>query len=244
MSAADPDPDGTLAAQARLQTLFRAFDRLTPDELARIGYRPAADEEREALLAAVDEAAERTGRTALVDEARSLTWAMVLRRFGDGTLHPTWLALNWGLSSGTAEDRVAIAEILADAAAATVVEDALEPGVAEALRLDADDILGLAGGVVSEGALGRALAEPADRDLGRSDGRHLVRVILAGVTLFVAGLAGLGAIGLVFGGVLSLLGGGGEAGAWLLAMGAASGVALVLLLAVNRRPHAGAGLEP
>lgn len=149
MSLAAPDPDATLAAQARLQALFRGVDRLTPDELARIGYRPAPDEEREALLAAVDEAAARTGRTALVDGARSLAWSAVMRRLRDGTPHPTWLMLNWGPSSGTVEDRVAIAKALADAAAATVVQDALDPEVAEALELDAAAILGPAGALAS-----------------------------------------------------------------------------------------------
>ncbi len=48
---------GERAARERIEILFRAFDRLTPGELARIGFQLAPDEERASLLDAVDEAA-------------------------------------------------------------------------------------------------------------------------------------------------------------------------------------------
>jgi hypothetical protein len=207
MTGPASEAEGIVAAQARLEMLFRALDRLTPDELARIGYRPALDDEREALLAEVDAAAERTGRTALVDRARELAAMAVMRRFGEGALHPTWLGLNWGLSSGSVDDRVAIAEILADAAAAVVVEDALDPGVAEALRLDGADILGPAGTLASEGALGRMLAVPSDPALGPSPASHALRLaaaaILAGYTFFTY----VWAVDARVGAVLAVLGG-------------------------------------
>ena len=41
------------------------------------------------------------------------------------------MGLNWDLSQGTTEDRVAIVEALADAAAATVVEDLVVRSVVE-----------------------------------------------------------------------------------------------------------------
>jgi hypothetical protein len=188
VTVSELDADGTLAAQARLETLFRALDRLTPDELARIGYLPGSDEEQEVLLDAVDEAAKRTGRTELVDRARSLAWTTVMRRYGEGTLHPTWVTLNWALSSGTVQDRVAIAETLANAAAAVVVEDALEPEVAEAFRLDAADVLMLAGGMVSEGSLARALSRPEDPELGSTLGRMRIRVIAAAALVLLASM--------------------------------------------------------
>ena len=171
--------DAANAARERLDRLFTAFDRLTPDELGRIGYRPASDDEREELLASVDEAAIRTGRVGLVDEARAVARESVLRRYSEGSLHPTWLALNWGLSQGTVEDRVAIVETLSDAAAAAVVEDVLDPEVAAALALDAEDVLGLAAGFSSEGSLARALAGPADPELGARTAMRRARLAFA-----------------------------------------------------------------
>lgn len=48
-------------------------------------------------------------------------------------------AASTGISQGTVSDRVAIVEALADAAAAAVVEDELDPEVAAALARDAAD---------------------------------------------------------------------------------------------------------
>ena len=166
MSEGSTTDAGELAARERLDALFRAFDRLTPDELARIGCRLAPDEEREPLLDAIDEAAERTGRGVLVGEARDAAREAVLTRYSEGSYRPTFVGLNWGVSQGTIESRVAIAETLADAAAAAAVADALDPEIVEALALDAASITDLAAGDASDGSLARVLRGPGDPDLG------------------------------------------------------------------------------
>lgn len=211
MSAAPSGPRGTPAAgeragRERLDRLFVAFDRLTPDELAHVGFRMAADEDREPLLQAIDEAATRTGRQALVDEARELARDAVMRRYAAGTLHPTFVGLNWGLSQGTVQDRVGIAEALADAAAAAVVEDALDPEIAEALAFDARQVVGLVAGAASEGSFDRVVRRPADPDLGPSARAHRVRVGTVVLVTALAGLGGLGALGTILWLVLSLAG--------------------------------------
>jgi hypothetical protein len=86
---------------------------------------------------------------------------MILERYVQGVIHPTWIALNWGISQGTTEDRVAIVDALQDAAAAAVVADVVDPEVADALSADAAQVLGLAGGMVSEGSLDRVLRPAA-----------------------------------------------------------------------------------
>ncbi len=209
---------GDAAARERLARVFAGFDRLTPDELGRLGYRLAADEERDELLDAVDDAAVRTGRTALVDEARREACDVVLQRYAAGTLHPTWVGLNWGLSQGTAEDRVAIVVTLADAAAAAVVEDALDPEVAAALALDAQDLVGLASGFVYEGALARALDETPAPDLGSSRAARGVRL---GFAVLVVAMTAFGIAASI--------------DVWVGI--AAAVLAGLLVLAVNRRPR-------
>jgi hypothetical protein len=197
------DVDDDAAARGRLERLFADLDRLTPDELGRIGLRPAAPEERRELRAAVDEAARRTGRGALVEEARQSAVDAVLGRYAAGGLRPTFVGLNWGLSQGTVEDRVAIAEAVSDAAAAAVVEDALDPKVAAALALDARQVVGLAAGRAAEGSLSRALDVPDDPDLGPSEAGRRLRlaaaavVVAASVMLWTLPLATEGAIVLV-----------------------------------------------
>ena len=190
------DP-GEQAARERLEILFRAFDRLTPGELAHIGFRLAPDEEREPLIDAVDQAARLTGRTALVAEARLAARRAVLGRYASGSLNPTFVGLNWGLSQGTVESRVAIAETLADAAAAVVVEDALDPDIAGALALDAAAITNLAAGEASEGSLAQALRDPEDPELRRNSGarraRRLGAVALVAAYAFATGIGAIGA---------------------------------------------------
>lgn len=208
-------------ARSRVDALLGAFEQLTPDQLAAIGLRPAPDEERERLRSIVDEAAARLGRASLVGEARGRARETVLRRYADGMFHPTWAGLNWGISQGRAEDRAAVANALADAAACAVVEDGLDPEVRDALRLDADHVLALAPGWASEGSLARALAGPAGPDLRRSSAVRLA----AGAAAAVAVILGVGSL------VLAV-----ESAA-LIAL-AGGGIVLVALLAARERPRA------
>jgi hypothetical protein len=201
----DTGPEGEAEARARVDALFERFNRLTPTELGHIGLARVDGERRRARLDAVEAAARDSGRSVLLGEARAEARELVLRRYGEGTLNPTWVGLNWGISGGPAADRVAIVEALADAAAAAVVEDLVEPGVADALSIDAEHVLGLATGDAYEGALSRAIEPPAP-DLDDPPGRTIVvyggaliggaLVALAGAVLVAAPLGVAG--GLVF----------------------------------------------
>jgi hypothetical protein len=184
-------------ARARLEALFAGFDRLTPDELARIGLERRDDEHRQEMLRVVAAAAKAADRTALVGEARSRARETVLRRYRDGALHPTWVGLNWGISQGTISDRVAIIEALEDAAEAAVVEDLVDREVVASLSLDATQILGMAAGEVSEGSLARVLSPPPPgyRDTRwRWAGVALAALVIGAVALAAGGwLLGVGA---------------------------------------------------
>lgn len=181
--------DGEAASRARLEALFATFNRLTPDELAHIGLRREDGPGRAALLETVHAAARAADRSVLLGEARAAAREIVMSRYADGSLHPTWAGLNWGLSQGTIEDRVAIVEALADAAAAAVVEDLVEPSVVEALAIDADHVLGLAVGEASEGSLGHAIEPPPAgyRDTPARRLAVIVGAIVVGLLVFAVG---------------------------------------------------------
>ena len=184
------DDRGLDDARARVEALFAKLNTLTPDELGRIGLlRPP--EERKALIAAVDAAARATGRQELVAGARRQAGDIVMRRYADGTYRPTWIALNWGLSGGTVEDRVAVVEAVADAAAVAAVSDALDPEIASALAADAEHVIALAGGSASDGALVRALRQPGDPTLGRTPRRQRLFLTGAAVAVAVAVIGGM-----------------------------------------------------
>jgi hypothetical protein len=213
------------AARERLETLFAAINRLSPDELARIGFRAASPEERQPLLDAVAAAAVASGRQALVAEARAQVREAVMGRYASGILHPTFIALNWGLSQGTVEDRIAIAETLADAAASAIVEDVLDPEVATTLALDAAAITGMATGEAYEGSLGRLLRDPEDPELGPSRALRVTRRV--GVVYLIALI------------LLTVVGAGIEA--TVLVCASIAGVLVAAGRAARNRPEAGAG---
>lgn len=146
----------------------------------------------------------RTGRVALVVEARDAAREAVLTRYSAGSFHPTFVALNWGISQGTIENRVAIAETLADAAAAAVVADVLDPEIATAIALDATAITNLAAGEASDWSLARALRNPDDPELGPGPvGRRLRWAGGAGMVGAAAIVTGLGALGATMIGVVA-----------------------------------------
>ena len=182
------DP-GTAAARERLETVLAGFNRLSPDELARIGLSRPDPAARAALLDAARRAANRAGRSALRAAARRRARDMILRRYQQGAFHPTFVTLNWGLSQGTTKDRVAIVEALQDAATSAVVADLVEPDVADALAADGAAILGLSSGMAYEGALDRAIAPP--RAGYRDQPIRRWAVIFLAIDFIVLGVAAL-----------------------------------------------------
>lgn len=207
-----PSPRGEAEARGRLEALFADFDRLTPFELERIGLRRPDAEAREPLLHAVAEAARATDRTVLLGEARAGARDAVLRRYSEGGMHPTWVGLNWGISQGTVEDRVAIVEALEDAAAVAVVQDVVDAEVAGALALDAALVVDMAAGEVSEGAFGRQVMPPAaglhdtrGRWAAVTTGAVVLGAVGYGIAAFAVGTAAGLAVGIVAVGIVLAL---------------------------------------
>ena len=186
----DTGPDGENAARMRVDALFERFNSLTPTELAHIGLQRQDPEHHRDRMEAVEAAAEASGRSVLLGEARNEAREIALRRYGEGTLNPTWIALNWALSGGTAEDRASIAGARSDAVSAAVGEDLVAPEVADALAIDTEHVLGMASGDAYEGALARAIEPPAP-DLEDPPGRTAVvygGAVIGGLLVFLAGM--------------------------------------------------------
>jgi hypothetical protein len=204
----DTGPEGEAEARARVDALFERFNNLTPAELAHIGLQRQDPDEHRARMEAVEAAAEASGRSVLLGEARTDAREVVLRRYGEGTLNPTWVGLNWGISGGPADDRVAIVIALADAASAAVVEDLVAPEITESLSIEADHVLGLAAGTAFEGALVRTMEPAASPDLGDPPGRRLVVYggsVIGGFLVFLAGVVLVTPLVGVLGGVVFAL---------------------------------------
>ena len=185
---------GEVQARARLEALFEGFDRLTPDELSRMGMRRDHGQARASLLRVCAEAAEKHGRTNLLVEARVQAREAVLNRYSAGSLHATYIGLNWGISQGTVDDRVSVVQALEDAAAAAVVADVVERDVVDALSVDAEHLVDLSAGDVSEGSLAHAIALPAPglRDTASRKAAVGFGALIVGVVAIAAGLLAAG----------------------------------------------------
>ena len=185
----DTGLEGENDARARVDALFERFNDLTPADLAHIGLRRTDAEGRRSRLDMVEEAARAANRGVLLGEARDEARSVVLRRFDEAAMSPTWLGPAWAVSTGGVEDRVAIVEALSDAAAAAVVADLVAPEVGDALSTDAEHVLGLADGEAFEGAMSRGIEPPA-ADLEDPPGRKAVvygGALLGGILVAIAG---------------------------------------------------------
>jgi hypothetical protein len=151
-------------ARERVETVYAAVDRLTPDDL-RLTVLPVRDTEaRERLVAHLEDAAVEADLGTLLGEARA--WlrdaigARTLARFQAE-------AGAFGVSAGGAvEDRVAVLLALEDTVSVAVAQDLLDPAEAAALADPGRRLLGLeplaAPGAVPEPPAGSWEPSPAD----------------------------------------------------------------------------------
>ncbi len=133
---------GERAARERVEAVYAAVDRLTPDDL-RLTTMPVRDKAvREGLVAGLERAAVRAGRGELLGEAR----AWLRQAIGARTLaryRPE--AGVWGVSAGgLVQDRVEVLLALEDTVSVAATEDLLDPREAAALADPGRGLLGLA----------------------------------------------------------------------------------------------------
>lgn len=132
---------GERAARDRVEDVFAAADRLSPDDLYLTVVPRRDRERRNLLLAELEQTAERAGRRVLLDEA--------LERVRDGlvarAIDPLFprAAVIGIRPSGRPEDLAEVMAAIEDAVAVAVVEDRLAPDTADVLAVDGRRLLGL-----------------------------------------------------------------------------------------------------
>ncbi len=132
---------GERAARERVEVVYAAVDRLTPDDL-RLTPMPVRDPEaRDRLVAHLEEAAVRAGRADLLGEARG--W--LRDAIGARTLARQAPESGvWGVSAGgQVADRVEVFLALEDAVSVAATEDLLDSEEAAALADPGRQLLGL-----------------------------------------------------------------------------------------------------
>ncbi|HYO44254.1 MAG TPA: hypothetical protein VES19_13745, partial [Candidatus Limnocylindrales bacterium] len=132
---------GERAARERVEAVYLAVDRLTPDDLRLTPMQTRDAETRALLVARVESVAADAGRGILLGEARS--W--LREAIGARTLaryQPE--AGVWGVpSGGVVQDRVEVLLALEDAVSVAVTQDLLDPDEAALLADPGRRLLGL-----------------------------------------------------------------------------------------------------
>jgi hypothetical protein len=125
--------EGRSGADAARQRVATTLGRAERVELGRVVFGAAPAEVVDARRRALEAAAE-AGRASLVEEARDAAGAFVTRAFAGQSFTGTWAVTEMAVSVARPTDRAAVAEALADAVTADVVEDLVDVDTIDPLR--------------------------------------------------------------------------------------------------------------
>jgi hypothetical protein len=183
------------AARARVAEVL---DGAPYVDLSRLIVGRAA-QETEAARDVAEDAARTSGRSAVLHEARQAATDWVLQTFARRGYTGTWAATDVSMSVARPADRVEVADALADAVTAAVVDDLVDADTLDALR-SRWDLLAASSSIPEPGALNDFSAGLTTRPNRRSGTSSLVLAIL----IVFGGLVGFGVIGSGSGFILAL----------------------------------------
>ena len=202
------------AARERVDEVFAAVDRLSPDQLWGVVIGARDMDERERSLATLEAAVATRRRDELLDDTRATIRDALLGRVA--AAHPVGTYGITITSGSRVDDRVAISLAIEDAVSVAVAEDLLDPDIAAKLADPGRALLGLdplpglepSAGAAAAGDRATTAWEPSAEDwreaaLDEADpqtppaalsGTHLSRMALFGaIALFGARHGGAGA---------------------------------------------------
>jgi len=192
-AGATPDPgsaEAVAAARARVKALVDGLMRVNlqvivvapPDAVRGV----ARDRACRACIAA--------GRADLMAEATEAVRDIAGRAFARGGFSGTWAATEMSASVVRADDRVAAADALEEAALAAVAEDLLDDATLQVLRSTTDRFVTMAG-IPSPGALSN-LTSPRGADIQGPLLVALIVTVVMGIIGALVVMPGLGLIGI------------------------------------------------
>ena len=155
------------------------------------------DETRRAARARATEAAVAAGRGALLDEATAAVREAVLEIFSRSGFSGTWALTDMAVSVTRAEDRVAAAAAIEEAAMAAIVEDIVDAETTDILRSTTAGLFDLTGmpapGSLSSFATPRRGSARGPIEVAALVAYALVCVVIAAVASLGIGLLALAA---------------------------------------------------
>jgi hypothetical protein len=116
-------PDEVEAGEQRVAAFLEEVAHLGFDAFAQTGLSSAGmAAERVSARTDADRIARAVGLDDLAGDARARVRAHIVRTYDEALYRPTMVGLNWGLSEGTVEDRIAAVMAAEDAVTAAVME--------------------------------------------------------------------------------------------------------------------------
>jgi hypothetical protein len=128
------DLDPRAAAGARVRAFGTRLEHIGLDDFRQIAMSPTAADDRASARAEVIDAIESAGLAELAATTRADVRAYMDRVYAGGVYRPTWVALNWGLSTGSVQDRLGTIAVVEDAALATIADGLAPQDAVDALR--------------------------------------------------------------------------------------------------------------
>jgi hypothetical protein len=122
------------AASARVRAFGTRLEHIGLDDFRQIAMSPTAAGDRASARDEVIDAIESAGLADLAAATRADVRAYMDRVYAGGVYRPTWVALNWGLSTGSVQDRVGTMAVVEDAALATIADGLASQDAVDALR--------------------------------------------------------------------------------------------------------------
>lgn len=134
MPEATSTEQSIIDAEARVDRFFDRLAHVAAADLEGLSLpRSVLDDRAEVRRQAVDGAAA-VGLGGVIVEARQQARDFVTRAYVANQYRPTWVGLNWGVSTGRVEDRLVVTRALEDAAIAAVVEGVVPAEIVDDLR--------------------------------------------------------------------------------------------------------------
>ena len=178
-------------AGERLAAFAARLERIGLEDFRSVALAPSAAADRAEARAAASRAVEAAGLSDVWDDAQRAVHQHIGRVYAGGGFRPTFVGVNWGLSTGSVDDRVAATAAVEDAALASLADGLAAERDVDTLR-DPFEVIAQAHPVPHGGD-----ALPTIAELRRLGPIGMVLAIAVGVASLASVVAGLWPLAIV-----------------------------------------------
>jgi len=124
----------------RFEAFAAGLERFSLEAFRTVAMRVRDPDDRDRLTSEAADVAESAGIGDVVERARDAVADHVMAAYDGGIFRPALIALNWGMSNGPTEDRVAVVQAVQDGVTAAVLGPLGPPALVSALAGPYNDL--------------------------------------------------------------------------------------------------------